>query len=99
MEIPADSFLLEDYAHFKHTASLRRLGSARAEGETRRRVHCTHKRELRTRKEGLVLISRRQRDRPCVAAWAVNQTWRASRRAPGAGDILEPNRQADPRQR
>src|SRR5437879_2640684 len=90
---------LKNYAHFKHAASLRLLGPGRAEDETRRRVHCLHKRELRTRKECLILISRRQGDRPCIAAWAVNQARRASRRAPAAGDVLEPNRQADPWQR
>ena len=88
----------EQNSRFKHGPRLRRIHAVAAEHQSRCRAVRSDMGELGAHEVDLVLIGRRHRDRPRLAAWTVQQISRAICRAAGAGDVLEANGQADPGQ-
>ena len=85
----------EQNADFEEAAGLRRIGAARAEGQSRGQAGCPDMGELQAGIEYLVLVSRRHGYRPCVAPRTAEQIGCAGCGAARAGNIFEPNRQAD----
>src|SRR6266481_2326167 len=99
--MPADRcpWVSEQNADLEHAAGLRRVGAIGAEHEAGGRAAGSDVGNLRTSEEDLVLIGRREGDRPRLAARPVYQIGRAIRGVSSRGDVLEANGQADARQR
>src|SRR6266849_2656781 len=99
--MPADRWpsVSEQNADLKHAAGLRRVGAIGAEHEAGCSATGSDVGNLRTSEEDLVLIGRREGDRPRLAARPIYQIGRAIRGVASRGDVLEANGQADARQR
>src|SRR5690348_1268138 len=94
---PPDIRLKQD-ACFEHHPRLGRIGEIGAERETGCRAAGPDMRELGSREIDLILISWGYRDRPCVAARAIEEIGRTAGKVAGRSNVFEANGQAEARQ-